>query len=165
MDTIECIKARRSVRNYEYSPIAKGVIEDIIDCARLAPTAVNLQPWEFIAVTDRENLKKISALATYGSFIKDCGACIVVCGDKKSKFLLEDGSAATQNILLSAKAKGLGTCWVAGWQRAYNGPVKALLGIPEMIEIIAFIALGNSKTEAKSPPKRKLSEVLHWEKF
>jgi nitroreductase len=165
MDAIECIKSRRSVRVYDSRPIAKEIIEDLIDCGRLAPSAINIQPWEFVAVTDRENLKKISALATYGSFIKDAGACIIVCGDKKSKFLLEDGGAATENIMLAAKAHSLGTCWVAGWQRTYNDHVKALLGIPEHIEIIAYISVGYPKTEAKSPPKRKLSEVLHWEKF
>jgi nitroreductase len=165
LDAIGCIKARRSVRNYENRPIAKDIIEDIIDCARLAPTAVNMQPWEFVVVTNSETKAKIAQAATYGKFIADSGACIVVCVERSSKFPLEDCCAAVENILISAKAHSLGSCWVAGWKRPYSGEISSLIGLPENIEIVALIAVGYPKSEPKSPPKRKLSEVLHWEKF
>ncbi len=165
MDAIECIKSRRSVRVYENKPIPAEVLSDIIDCARLAPTAVNMQPWEFVVVTNSEAKAKIAKAATYGKFIADSGACIVVCVERSSKFPLEDCCAAVENILLSAKAHSLGSCWVAGWKRQYSGEIGSIIGLPENIEIVALIAVGYPKSEPKSPTKRKLSEVLHWEKF
>lgn len=165
MDAIECIKTRRSIRTYDDKPITKEILEDIIDCARLAPSANNVQPWEFVVVTEREKLIKIAAAATYGPFIADSAACIVVCGNASNKHLLEDGSAATQNILLAARAHGIGTCWVAGWQRDYNPEIKKLLEIPEGIDIVAIISLGYSKSTPAPHGKRELNDVFHWEKF
>jgi len=118
MDAIECLKTRRSVRSFADKEIPANVIEDIIDAGRLAPTANNLQPWEFIVVTDKETRKKIAALTDWGKFIAEAGACIVVLS-KDTKYYIEDGSAATQNIMLAAWAHGIGTCWVAGDKKAY----------------------------------------------
>ncbi|MFH1636885.1 MAG: nitroreductase family protein [Candidatus Woesearchaeota archaeon] len=165
METIECIKTRRSVRQYLDKPVPKEIIEELADCGRLAPTARNKQPWEFIAVTGKETLKEISELATYGKFIKDAALCIIVCGDKSNKHLVEDGCIAAENILLAAHAKGLGGCWVAGWQREYNPELMKLLGIPEAMEIVAILSIGYPLRVQGMLKKRELKEVLHWEKF
>jgi nitroreductase len=111
-DTISSIKKRRSHRAYLAKPIEKEILEEIIDCARLAPSAVNIQPWEFLVVTDKTMLRKISDIATYGKFIKNAAACIIVLC-KESDYYLEDGCAATENILVAAESLGIGSCWVA----------------------------------------------------
>lgn len=113
MDAIEVLKPRRSVRTYTREPEPKEIIEDIIDCGRLAPTAVNIQPWEFVVVTDHGMLRRIANTADYGKFIADALVCIVVlCRD--SKYYLEDSSAATQNILLAARAHDLDSIRASG---------------------------------------------------
>lgn len=165
MDAIKCIKERRSIRVYQDKAIKKEIIEDIIDCARLAPTARNEQPWEFIAVTDKEKLAALGKASMYGPFIKDAACCIVVCGDASNKHLIEDGCAATENILLAAYSYGIGSCWVAGWKRVYNDEVKNILEIPKNLDIVSIIPLGYIKDKVKAPPKRELKDVLHWEKF
>jgi nitroreductase len=161
---MEALKTRRSVRSYQDKPVAKEMIEQIIDSARLAPTANNIQPWEFLVVTDRKMRVRIADLTDYGKFIAQSGACVVVVA-KDVKHYLEDGSAATENVLIAAHAMGLGTCWVAGYEKQYAEPVCRLLGVPEGYKMVSIIALGHPADKPEAHGKRSLSEVLHWEKF
>jgi len=95
MDIIETIKMRRSVREYKDKPIPKEILEKLVDAARFATTARNVQPWEFILITKADTLKKIGELAENGRFVAQAKACIAVfCSD--TKYYLEDGCAATQ---------------------------------------------------------------------
>lgn len=139
-------------------------MKDIIDCARLAPSADNIQPWGFVVVTDKQKLGRISEIATWGSFIRNAAACIIVCG-KDSGHLAEDGCAATENILLAAKAHDIGSCWVAGWKKDYCNDLKELLNIPKEFEVVSIVSLGYPAEEVKPHEKRDLDEVLHWETF
>lgn len=163
-EVIHVIKQRRSVREYSLKPISREILEDIIDCGRLAPSARNIQPWMFIVSTDEEIKKDIASLATYGKFIVDAAACVSVFCERDNNHLLEDGSAATQNILLAAKAYGIGSCWIAGYDRQYSEDVRKLLGVPEKYTLISLISLGYPVKEAKRP-KKSLDEVLRWEKY
>ena len=126
MDCIEALKTRRSIRAYTGEPVSREVIEDIIDCGRLAATAINIQPWEFVAVTEREMLRSLAAATDYGGFIAEAAACVVVlCKD--TKYYLEDGCNASQNILVAARAHGLGACWVAGDKKPYAEKVRRMV--------------------------------------
>jgi nitroreductase len=163
MDAIEALKARRSVRAYLSKPIPREIIEDIIDCARLAPTARGVEPWEFVVVTEPATLRWLSQTANTGQFISSAAACIaVIC--KETKYFLEDGCAATENILVAAQAHGLGSCWVAGEKKPYAPAVCQQLGAPEGYRLISLVALGYP-AESPSPAKRSVSQVLHWERF
>ncbi len=133
MDAIECIKTRRAVREYAGKEISKEILKDIIDCARLAPSARNQQPWEFVVVTEKEMLERLGDITEYGDFIRNAAACVIVCCDGSAKYYLEDGSAATENILLAARAYGIGSCWIAGDKKPHCRNIKKLLGIPENI--------------------------------
>jgi len=164
MDALTALAARHSVRKFKSSPVPKDILEKIVDAGRLAPTARNEQPWEFIVVTDREMLKKIGETTDTGKFITDAGACIaVVC--KATKYYLEDGCAATENILVAATALGVQSCWVAGDKKAYGQSILALLDVPPQHNLISLLALGYADGEAKTYVKRGLDRVLHWEKF
>jgi nitroreductase len=163
MDAIGVLKTRRSVRAYLAKPVPRHILEDLIDCGRLAASANNFQPWEFVVVTGAATLAWLGQTANHGPFIADAAACIaVLCRD--TKYYLEDGSAATQNILLAACAHGLGACWVAGDKKLYAPAVSQKLGAPEGCRLISLIALGYP-AENPQKAKRPLSQVLHWEKF
>jgi nitroreductase len=163
MDCIEALKTRRCVRAYTGEPVSREAIEDIADCGRLAATARNIQPWEFVAVTDRQTLCAIAAVAEFGSFIAQAAACIVVlCED--GRYYLEDGCNASQNMLVAAHAHGLGACWVAGDKKPYADQVRRMLGAPERYKLVSLLAIG-CPAEKPVKEKRPLSEVLHWERF
>jgi len=163
MKALATIKARHSSREFLPEAVDKAAVEDIIDCARLAPTARGEQPWEFVAVTDKFLLERIATLATTGRFIAQAPVCVAVfC--RATTYYLEDGAAATENILLAATAYGLGSCWVAGDKKAYAEEIRTLLGVPEGYKLVSLIPLGRVKP-GEPKAKRPLSEVLHWERF
>ena len=92
MDLVELIKKRRSVREFTDKAIARESLEKIVDAAKFAPTARNVQPWEFVAVTDRQLLKRFRGNTEHGKFIAAAGACILVFS-QDTKYFLEDCSA------------------------------------------------------------------------
>jgi nitroreductase len=155
---IDVIKKRRSVRRFESKPIPEDVIFDVLDCARLAPTANNIQPWLFGAVTDSGLRREISQLANYGKFIKDAPVCFAVFADATTKYFLEDGCAATENILLACAAHGIGSCWVAGHKKVYAESVRELLDVPKPYTLVALIAAGYSR-QSPTPKKKSVEEV------
>lgn len=163
MDTLQALRTRRSVRRYEDKPVPKEVLVDIVDCARLAATARNVQPWEFVVVTEEADLKQLAAMVDYGKHIAAAGACVAVfCSD--TRYYVEDGSAATQNLLVAAHALGLGTCWIAGDKKEYAKLVREYLGVPDSYKLVSLVSVGYP-AETPSRPKRALDEVLHWERF
>ncbi|MEI6632118.1 MAG: nitroreductase family protein [bacterium] len=164
MQTQEAIKQRHSCRSFNGKPIPEPLIEELIDCARLAPTARNVQPLDFVAITKKETLEKLAQLAENGRFISDCSCCIAVLS-QDTKYYLEDGSAATENILLAAVDLGLDSCWVAGDKKDYCEKVKELLAAPGDLKLVSLVALGYSKSRVNPPLKRALKKIIHWEKF
>ncbi|MCS7313986.1 MAG: nitroreductase family protein [Bryobacterales bacterium] len=165
MDAIEALKTRRSVRDFRAGEVPASLLEELVDCARLAPSGRNEQPWEFVVVRDRQKLRELAALTDNGRFIADAAACIVVVC-RPAKYFLEDGSAATQNILLAAHAHGLGACWVAGDKKPYATSVLKAVGAPEGYHLVSLVPVGWAAAELpERAPKRSLAEVLHWERF
>ena len=163
-EAIEVIKKRRSVRKFEPKPVPEEIIKDILDCARLAPTAINIQPWLFGAVNDPDLKREIADMTDHGKFIKDCAVCFAVFADSSQKYFLEDGCAATENILLACTAHGIGSCWVAGHKKVYVDSIRKLLNVPAPYTLIALIASGYSK-EQPSLKKKTLDEVTFFNKF
>jgi len=166
MDFIELIKKRRSVREFSDKPVAKDALEKIVDAARFAPTARNVQPWEFVAVTGKEALRKTAAITEHGKFIAAAGACILVFS-RDTKYFLEDCSGATVNAMLAAESLGIASCWVAGDKKDYAGALNELFGVPAVFKLVSLIALGYpaSGDVFRAADKRAVAEVLHWEKF
>lgn len=166
MELLELIRKRRSIRQYQDKPIPKDVLEKIVDAARFAATARDVQPWQFIVITEKLSLGRLAELADHGKFITQARACIAVfCED--TKYYLEDGCAATQNILLAATAFGVGSCWVAGDKKPYCPQVADLLNVPDKFRLVSLVSLGYpiSVSEFKIASKKALAELLHWEKF
>ncbi len=163
MDALECLKTRRSVRAYTTDPVPTPIIEDLIDCARLAPTAMNRQPWSFVVVRDQATRARIAELTGHAAFLAQAPVCIAVfC--RAGDYWIEDGSAATLNLLNAARAHGLGSCWVAGHPLDYAGPISTLLGAPSDHQLLSLVAVGHA-AEDPHPDKRPLAEVLRWDRF
>jgi nitroreductase len=163
MDAIECLKTRHSVRNYQNKPVPKEILEDIVDCGRLAASAINIQPWQFVVVTAHATLHKLAQATDHGKFLEQAPACIAVFCENV-KYFLEDGAAATQNMLNAARAHGLGSCWIAGDKKAYAEEIRELLGLPDDYRLISLMAVGYTE-ETRRPEKKPLSSVLHWEQY
>jgi nitroreductase len=166
MENLELLKIRRSIRSFSNKNISEADLEKLIDAARFAPTARNVQPWEFVAVTDKRKLTALAELAENGRFMAQAAACIAVfCAD--TKYYLEDGCAVTCNILLAATALGIGSCWVAGDKKPYSQQVNTLLNAPLGMKLISLIALGypHDENAFKIIEKKNSKELLHWEKF
>ena len=163
MNTIEVLKTRRSIRRYINKPIPDEIIKDIIDCARLAPTANNKQPWLFVVIKDKKLKEKIAELTDYGKFMKQADCFIAVfCED--TKYYLEDGSAATENILLAAWHYGIGSCWIAGDKKSYAEEIRKILEIPQKYKLVSLISLGYPEKEelkkSQNIKKKTLEEVM-----
>ena len=118
MNTSEAIRSRRSIRKYQAgAAIPKEDIKQILEAAMMAPSACNTRPWEFVVIENRETLEKIMKAHPYVSMLKTASLAIMVCAKPELQkgisegFFPQDCAAAAQNILLSAKALGYGTCW------------------------------------------------------
>jgi nitroreductase len=161
MDAMEAIRKRRSVRQYTGEPIPREDLEKIVDAGRLAATGSNKQPWEFIVITERTMIEHLKVAAAW---MDKAGAIIAVVMDPASRWWVEDGSAAVENILIASTALGYGSCWLEGYTLPREQEFKALLGIPENKRLFTLLPLG---VPAKWPEKEKksLQEVIHWEKY
>jgi len=164
MDALEALQTRRSCRAFKPDPIEQAVVEQIVNAGRLAATARNEQPWEFVVVTDAETRRAIAETTDHGPFIAEAPVCIAVLASD-TKYYLEDGSAATQNMLVAAHALGLGACWVAGDKKPYAANILKQLGAPAEMKLVALVALGRPSGEPPTPKKRPLADVIHWETF
>jgi nitroreductase len=164
MQALESMKSRRSVRAFSGKEVPWEKIEALLECARYAPTARNVQPWEFVVVTAVPTLKKLGAIAQNGFFIAEAPCCIAVfCAD--TKYYLEDGCAATVNILTAAHALGLAACWVAGDKKEYCEQVREILAAPAGVKLVSLIPLGYAQEHPGAPVKRPLKEMIHQEKW
>jgi nitroreductase len=161
MDALEAIKKRRSVRTYTGASIPRTDLEKIVDAGRLAASGSNRQPWDFIVVTDRE---MIDQLTVVGKWMKKAAAIIAVVLDPYSRWWLEDGSAAIENMLVASTALGYGSCWVEGDSLPHEETLKALLGVPKGKRLQALVPVGVPE-EWPTIEKRPLEKVLHWEKY
>ncbi|MCX7910168.1 MAG: nitroreductase family protein [Endomicrobia bacterium] len=163
MNFLDIIKTRRSIRKYIQKPIPDEIINQILDCARYAPTANNKQPWLFIVIKNNDLKTQIAELTDYGKFIKEAYCCIAVfCED--TKYYLEDGSAATQNILLAAWSFGIGSCWIAGDKKFYAEKIKELLSLEAKYKLVSLISLGypeeNELKLAQKINKKELKDIV-----
>jgi nitroreductase len=165
MDALVALKTRRSIRKFRPDPVPREVIEDIIDCGRMAATGGNRQPWEFVVVTDAETRNVMGGFTTSGRFIAQAPVCITVFFREGAGITpQEDCAAAIENMLLAAHAHGLGTCWVSNPRASFAEKARALLGAAEGVKFMSMVALGYAD-ESPVPPKRPVRELLHWEKF
>ena len=161
MDTFEVLHKRRSVRAYTGESIPRNDLETIVDAGRMAASGSNLQPWVFIVVTEKEMISKLCLAAAW---MDKAAAIIAVVMDPSSRWWLEDGSAAVQNMQIAATALGYGSCWLEGRTRAHEGELKDYLGIPEEKRLMTLLPVG-VPVEWPEKEKKALVDVMRWEKY
>ena len=172
MELMEAIKGRRSIRAFKKQPLPENTIETLIDAARCAPSAGNIQPWEFVIIKNPTTKTKLAQAANQ-KHIEEAPVVIVVCADEKRSamgyasrgrnlYCLQDTAAATQNILLAAYSLGLGTCWVGAFN---EDEVKDILKTPEGMKPVAMIPIGYSNEAPRQRGKRLLNQMVHYDKF
>ncbi len=162
MDTIKAIRHRRSVREYTGDPIPREALIKIVEAGRWAPSGYNRQPWDFIVITAREMIEELKIASQW---MEKAGAIIAVVLDPgASKFWLEDGSAAIENMLLASTALGFGSCWLQGYTEPREAAFKELLGVPEHKRLLTLIPIG-VPVDWPQQEKKPLESVLHWEKY
>lgn len=166
---LQFIFSRRSVRRYQERGIPPEVLTDLLEAAMAAPSAVAKDPWRFIVTREKETLGRVADVLPHGQMLRRAAAAIVVCGDieqahdGKESYMLQDCSAAVENILLAATALGLGSCWLGVHPRSERMEgIRSLFGLPENIIPVAGISLGWPETQPE-PRTRFRSESVHWE--
>jgi nitroreductase len=160
MDVLEAIKTRRSIRKYEKRPVPEGLIEEILEAGRWAPSANNSQPWNFIVLRDDGIRKEVARATTYGKFLTEAPLGIAVVIDPQaSSHPVEDGAIATQNMLLAAHGLGLGACWIGSYGSVYEEKVKKILGIPESKRLLSLISVG-FPAESRKSTREELRKIV-----
>jgi len=147
MDTFDAIFSRRSVRQYTSKVVPDALVTELLKAAMAAPSAGNEQPWQFIVVRDRAILDEIPTFHPYSAMVKHASVAILVCGDltleKYKGFWVQDCSAATENLLLAATAKGLGAVWTAVYPMEDRvAGMRKLLNLPEHIMPLSLVPIG-----------------------
>jgi nitroreductase len=170
-EKLNFIFSRRSVRKYENREVDDAMIQDLLEAGMAAPSAVARDPWHFIVLKDRETIDKLAGVLTHGQMLRQATAAFVVCGDITQahdgleSYMLQDLSAAVENILLAANALGLGTCWLGVHPRPERMEgIKNLFALPDHIIPMCAVALGWPKDP---PPARTRfnPDKVHREKW
>ena len=172
MEVFEAIQKRRSVRSYEPTPVLIENLRKVLEAARLAPSAGNVQPWRFIVVIDSDKRRKIAKGCRYGRFLAESPVVIVGCGDQRAspRWYAIDTSIAMENLVLVATGEGLGTCWIGVFNEK---EIREMLKIPSHVKIVALLALGYprekldilSKVVHLIKPKKKLRKIAYLEEY
>lgn len=169
METLKAILSRRSIRKYSRKDIPEEHIVILLKAAMHAPSARNRQPWHFIIIGDKSILNTLSESFTAWKMLSEAEKAILVCGDKETEdaesFLIQDCSAATQNLLLAAHEIGLGAVWLGVHPR--NDRVRKLtelLSLPDNITPVSLVSLGYPD-EVRDTEDRFMAERLHFNKW
>ena len=168
METYEAILTRRSIRRYKDQPVGDDVIHDLLEAAMYAPSASDRRPWQFVIIKNRNQLDTLADLLPFGKMLHRAPLGIAVCGDlhrQRLSFWIQDCSAATQNILLTAHDKGLGAVWIGVYPRKERiADVTRVLSLPNGILPLCVISLGYP-AEVRIANNRFDSSRVHYDQW
>ncbi len=167
MTFLEIVSARRSVRKYTTQEIEPAKLDYVLETARLAPSACNMQPWRFILIREQENKEKIQQCYNRDWF-KSAPVYILACADHQQSWKRKsdgkdhadvDLSIAIEHICLAAAEQGLGTCWVCNFDAEL---CKKHFNLPEYIEPIAIIPIGypDAYEISEKTPRKNIFDIV-----
>jgi nitroreductase len=159
---LEIIKSRRSIRNFLEKPVPSDLFSSLLEAARWAPSGSNMQPWVFVAVREKDNIRKIKMFSPGLGGVPT--ALIILCSDGaiKESTAIMDISMAAQNVMLTAIDKGLGSCCVHSFDQK---ALQALLSLPSHIMPELIISLGYPAKQVKATRRHPIEEIVHWEEY
>lgn len=203
LSVAQAIQQRRSIRGFKSDPVSHEMILQMLEAARLAPSASNMQPWRFVVVTDAEEKKGLRRICLDQAFIEEAAVVFVASADLSAysreasrrryqefidagvelsglfadsrfrslvdympepepKAVVAPATANTyiaiEHLVLMATALGLGSCWVGAIMD--QQAIKALLGLPENVIVVALVAVGYPKSVPPPRPRLSLEEIL-----
>jgi nitroreductase len=168
-DKLGFLFGRRSIRLYSPEAVSDAVVQKLLEAAMAAPSAAAKDPWRFVVVRNRQTLAEIVAALPNGQMLAGAALGIAVCGelpaahDQQLSYLLQDCSAAIENLLLAAHILGLGACWLGVHPREQRmNALKKILSLPTSVIPVACIAIGHP-AEAKEPRTRFNRDYVHSE--
>jgi len=169
MSVRTAIRERRSIRSFSDTPVEDEKLSLVLEAARLAPSARNRQEWQFIVVRDVETRKKLADAANGKAFVGEAPIIIVACATE-AEYVMScgqlagtvDTSIALAFLILQAQELGLGTCWLGAYSES---EVKAILGIPRQVRVIAMTPLGYPAEVPEARPRRSLDEIVSFERY
>ncbi len=168
MSVMDAIRSRYSCRAYLDKPLEKDKLDKILEAARLAPSAKNLQDWRFVVATEKQTKLRLGQAANNQMFIAEASAILVCCSvsDQTMRCGQQVGpidvAIAMEHICLQAAELGLATCWIGSF---YPDQVRPILDIPEEVAIIELLALGypaEPRRPAKREPIGKIACLERW---
>ena len=182
---IEAIKSRRAIRSYEDKPVPDSAIQTMLEAATYAPSAINIQPWKFTLVTNKEAMKHLSDTAKPNliRMLPDVGdeglmglkkrlsdpqynifynaPLLIFVSGIKSTYTIYDCAMAAQNMMLAAYTLGIGSCWIGTAVALANDPkVKTELGVPDDHDVHAAIIFGYPKGGFPKAPEKRPAQVV-----
>ncbi len=157
MDVSNAIESRRSIRAYERRPIPADVMAQVLEAARLAPSACNLQGWNIVVVTDSDTLKRLVPVSGGQRFVGECSAYLVGVSESGEAMSTVDISIALDHISLRAVELGLGTCWIGDFDPEATA---RLLGIPDTCEIPICMTLGYPASSPSASGRKSMGELF-----
>jgi len=162
VDVTAAIKNRRSIRKYKSKELPPELLAEILEAARLAPSGANKQPWQLVAVTDKERRKELVPICKEQKFVGDCSVFIAGIDDSAQKWVRVDLAIAMEHIALAAVEKGLGTCWIGAFDQE---KMNAFLEVPKGFNVTVGMTLGYPDETPDARPRKELKELVHWNKF
>ena len=167
---LNLLKTRRSIRRYRPDSVPDEMVEQLLEAGRWAPSASNRQPWTFIVVRNEAIRQQVAEHAAL-YFIRWAHAAeapllIVLCGDSRNpayrRYLHEDIGLAGSQIMLQAKALGLGTCWIGALDRK---AIAGILKMPDHLEIVGLLTVGFPAEDPPPTSRKPLAEIVHYEVY
>lgn len=169
MKAMDCINGRASVRSFRPDPLPDQALNDILRAATRAPSAGNVQDWEFVVVK-KQDVKDRLARAAFGqAFVAQAPVVVVVCSNLRSisnaygergknTYSVQNAAAATQNMLLAAWEKGIGSCWVGAFNEEQ---ARETLVLPSYVRPLAIVPLGYPAAQPRPSARKSMQDVLH----
>ena len=166
MNVYDCIRTRRTVRDFKPDPVPPELIHRLLQVARWSPSSTNSQPWHLVVITEPETIKKLGEIATQGPFLGGAPLAIAVVMEETNRPALDAGRAIQQMELL-AWSEGLGTCFVGFREQSQQVTVKDLLEIPQEMELITVLPFGYriERPKGTGVARKPMSEMAHQGKF
>ena len=163
MEVFDAVRTVLAVRSYQDTRIPPDTVRRIVEAGRVTASSMNGQPWHFIVVENRDTLRQLGALARTGPYVAHAPLAVVV-AIEKTRFAVSDGSRAIQSMILTAWSEGVGSNWVGFL--GLTG-VKALLGIPPDLDVLAILPFGYPAQARGGERKQRksISHVAYRERF